>query len=141
MHNKRVHRLQDCNSNPERLQSKLIVGGQTCSWRQLKFNVHCRLPQIIGTDLLWQGIHEYTQCGEYLLCIRVTTQTSYTSFPFFVGRDMWSWHMLATIQLPVRKVLLPYSGKVWWGKSLANLLVLSIWREKFGKWTDSVKRL
>jgi len=33
------------------------------------------------------------------------------------------------------------SGKAWRWKSLANLLILSIWRKKFGKCIDSAKRL
>jgi len=32
---------------------------------------------------------------------------------------------------------IPYSGKVWQWKSLANLLVLSIWWKKFAEWIDS----
>jgi len=30
-------------------------------------------------------------------------------------------------------IIIPYSGKVWQGEILANLVVLSIWQKKFGE--------
>ena len=36
---------------------------------------------------------------------------------------------------------LPYSGKVWWGESLANRLFSSIWRKKIWRINRSTNRL
>ena len=38
-------------------------------------------------------------------------------------------------------VHIPYSGKVWQGETLANLLFLSIWRKKVWRMNRSANRL
>ena len=40
-----------------------------------------------------------------------------------------------------QQCIIPYSGKVWWGESLANQLFSSIWRKKVWRINRSANRL
>ena len=43
------------------------------------------------------------------------------------------------MKLPLDSIL--YSGKVWWGECLANLLFSSVWRKKVWRMNRSAKGL